>query len=86
VGIAQVSEDDEILLITKDGKILRTRARDISVQGRNTQGVRLLETEGGDKGVSLARVVERDDIKDTSPEPGPAEAPPAELPPAAGNA
>jgi DNA gyrase subunit A len=68
VGIVQVSEDDEILLITRDGKILRTRAKDISVQGRNTQGVRLLETEGLDKVVSLAKVVERDDEKDVAPE------------------
>jgi DNA gyrase subunit A len=64
VAIAQVSEDDEILLITANGKILRTRAKDISVQGRNTQGVRLLETEGGDKVKSLAKVVERDDDKE----------------------
>jgi len=69
VGIAQVSKDDEILLITRDGKLLRTRARDISVQGRNTQGVRLLETEGEDTVVSLAKVVERDDDKETSSEP-----------------
>jgi len=65
VAIAQVSEDDEILLITADGKVLRTRAKDISVQGRNTQGVRLLETEEGDKVKSLAKVVERDDERDT---------------------
>jgi len=64
VGIAQVSKEDEILLITGNGKILRTRAKDISVQGRNTQGVRLLETEEGDKVKSLAKVVERDDEKD----------------------
>ena len=68
VGIAQVAEDDEILLMTKEGKILRTRARDISVQGRNTQGVRLLETEVTDKVVSLAKVVERDDDKDAGGE------------------
>ncbi|MEK6697461.1 MAG: DNA gyrase subunit A [Nitrospirota bacterium] len=74
VGMAQVSEEDEILLITSNGKILRTRSKDITVQGRNTQGVRLLETEEGDKVVSLAKVVEREDEK---------EAPGA---PAAGNA
>jgi DNA gyrase subunit A len=68
VGIAQVSEDDEILLITGNGKILRTRAKDISVQGRNTQGVRLLETEEGDKVKSLAKVVEREDEKETTTE------------------
>jgi DNA gyrase subunit A len=68
IGISQVSEDDEILLITKDGKILRTRARDISVQGRNTQGVRLLETESGDSVVSLAKVVERDEEREPASE------------------
>jgi DNA gyrase subunit A len=78
--MSQVSEDDEILLITKDGKILRTRAKDISVQGRNTQGVRLLETESGDTVVSLAKVVERDDERDAMPE---KEAP---EPPLSGNA
>jgi DNA gyrase subunit A len=62
--MAQVSEEDEILLITSNGKILRTRSKDISVQGRNTQGVRLLETEEGDKVVSLAKVVEREDEKE----------------------
>jgi DNA gyrase subunit A len=80
VGISQVSEDDEILLITRDGKILRTRARDISVQGRNTQGVRLLETEGEDTVVSLAKVVERDDEREAGPGPEVA------APPVAGNA
>jgi DNA gyrase subunit A len=75
VGISQVAEDDEILLITKEGKILRTRAKDISVQGRNTQGVRLLETEAGDKVVSLAKVVERDEEKDVGGEKDLPEAP-----------
>jgi DNA gyrase subunit A len=66
IGMAQVSEDDEIILITTNGKVLRTRAKDISVQGRNTQGVRLLETEEGDKVKSLAKVVERDDEKEAA--------------------
>ncbi len=63
IGMAQVSEDDEILMITGNGKVLRTKAKDISVQGRNTQGVRLLETEEGDKVVCLAKVVEREEEK-----------------------
>jgi DNA gyrase subunit A len=68
VAIAQVSKEDEILLITGNGKILRTRAKDISVQGRNTQGVRLLETEEGDKVKSLAKVVEREEEKEVGTE------------------
>jgi len=80
IAIAQVSKDDEILLITGNGKILRTRAKDISVQGRNTQGVRLLETEEGDKVKSVAKVVERDEEKESGIE----KDPPA--PPVTGNA
>jgi len=62
--MAQVAEDDEILLITSNGKVLRIRTKDISVQGRNTQGVRLFDTEAGDKVVSFAKVVEREEEKD----------------------
>ena len=68
IGMAQVSQDDEILLITSNGKVLRIRSKDISVQGRNTQGVRLFDTEAGDKVVSFAKVVEREDEKEPSPE------------------
>jgi DNA gyrase subunit A len=67
-GMAQVSQDDEILLITSNGKVLRIRTRDISVQGRNTQGVRLFDIEGGDKVVSFAKVVEREEEKDSGAE------------------
>ena len=63
-GMAQVSEDDEVLLITTNGKILRIRTKDISVQGRNTQGVRLFDTEEGDRVVSFAKVVEREEEKE----------------------
>jgi len=73
-GMAQVSEDDEIILITSNGKVLRIRARDISVQGRNTQGVRLFDIEADDKVVSFAKLVEREEEKEpagekTAPEP-----------------
>ncbi len=68
IGMAQVSQDDEILLITSNGKVLRIRTRDISVQGRNTQGVRLFDIEAGDKVVSFAKVVEREEEKETAPE------------------
>ena len=67
-GIAQVSEEDEIILITANGKVLRIRAKDISVQGRNTQGVRLFDIDEGDKVVSFAKVVEREEEKETASE------------------
>jgi DNA gyrase subunit A len=78
IGMAQVSEDDEIILITANGKVLRIRAKDISVQGRNTQGVRLFDIEEGDKVVSFAKVVEREDDREPSVEKGPVETPPAD--------
>ena len=70
IGMAQVSEDDEILLITMNGKVLRIRSRDISVQGRNTQGVRLFDIEESDKVISFAKVLEREEDKETPPEKG----------------
>jgi DNA gyrase subunit A len=68
VGMSQVSEEDETILITTNGKIIRIRAKDISVQGRNTQGVRLFDIEENDKVVSFAKVAEREDEKETAPE------------------
>ncbi len=68
IGMAQVSEDDEIILITTNGKVLRIRAKDISVQGRNTQGVRLFDIDEGDKVISFAKVVEREEEKETTQE------------------
>jgi DNA gyrase subunit A len=67
-GMAQVAAEDEIILITTNGKVLRIRAKDISVQGRNTQGVRLFDIETDDKVVSFAKVAEREEEKETNPE------------------
>ncbi len=67
-GMAQVSQEDEIILITTNGKVLRIRSRDISVQGRNTQGVRLFDIDEGDKVVSFARLAERLEEKDPGTE------------------
>jgi DNA gyrase subunit A len=56
VGIAQVQVDEELLVISEQGKILRTPANDIRTIGRATQGVRLMDLEGDDKIVSVALV------------------------------
>jgi DNA gyrase subunit A len=74
-GMAQVSEEDEIILITSNGKVLRIRARDISVQGRNTQGVRLFDIEADDKVVSFAKLLEREEEKEPAGEKTAPEAP-----------
>ena len=63
VGAAQVAEEDEIMLISSSGTLVRTAVDDISVQGRNTQGVRLIRVEEGQRLVGLARIeaIESDD-------------------------
>ena len=54
VDIVAVTDADEILMVTASGKIQRLRAGDINVIGRNTQGVRIIRLEDGDKLVSMA--------------------------------
>ncbi len=61
VGVQQVTEDDQLMLVTTNGKIIRLRIKDIRVIGRNTQGVRLIELEEGERLVSLARLAEKED-------------------------
>ncbi|MDX1500328.1 MAG: DNA gyrase subunit A [Woeseiaceae bacterium] len=56
VGAVQVLEDDEIMLISSSGTLVRTPVADISVQGRNTQGVRLIRLEEDQRLVGLARI------------------------------
>jgi len=61
VGIIQVTQDDEVMLITQQGKILRMAAGGIRTIGRATQGVRLIDIEGDDRAVSIARLAEKED-------------------------
>jgi len=56
VGAVQVAEDDEIMLISSNGTLVRTAVDDISVQGRNTQGVRLIRVGQEQRLVGLARI------------------------------
>jgi DNA gyrase subunit A len=60
VGIAYVHDDDELMLISQQGKVLRMVARDIRTIGRATQGVRLIDMEPDDRVVSVARLAERE--------------------------
>ena len=61
IGVVQVSNDDELMLITQQGKILRMAANTIRAIGRATQGVRLIDIEGDDRAVSIARLEEQDE-------------------------
>ena len=57
VSIKEVLPDDELMLITKQGIIIRMPVKGIRVAGRNTQGVRLVELDGDDLVRDVARVV-----------------------------
>ena len=57
VGIKIISENDEIMLISKNGVIIRTPVSGISVIGRNTQGVRIMNLEEGDGLATVARII-----------------------------
>ena len=48
VGVSSVTDEDELLMITARGKIQRLAAREISIIGRNTQGVRIMSLDEGD--------------------------------------
>ena len=56
VGAARVQEDDEVMLITNGGTLVRTPVEQIPLIGRNTQGVRLIRLDEGENLVELARV------------------------------
>jgi DNA gyrase subunit A len=66
-GIAYVNDDDEVMLISQQGMILRMKAGGIRTIGRATQGVRLIEMEDGDAVVSVAKMPEREDGIDVEP-------------------
>ena len=68
VGVVQVTDEDELMLITEQGKILRMASRDIRTIGRATQGVRLIDIEGDDRAVSIARLAEKEEGGDAEPE------------------
>ncbi len=63
VGALQVADDDEVMLISSNGTLVRTGVDDISIMGRNTQGVRLIRVEEGQRLVGLAKIeaVEEDE-------------------------
>ena len=56
-GIKVVSENDELMIITAEGVIIRISVQNISCTGRDTQGVRIMKVDENDRVVTLARVV-----------------------------
>src|SRR5262245_40866789 len=67
VGVSYVQDGDELLLITRQGMILRMATDDVRAIGRATQGVTLINIEAEDKVVSIAKLVEKDDKDEEEP-------------------
>jgi DNA gyrase subunit A len=61
VGLMEVLPEDEIMIITRGGMIIRSSVSQVRVAGRNTQGVRLVNLDGGDIVTAVARVIPEDD-------------------------
>jgi DNA gyrase subunit A len=67
VGVKFLRGDEQVMLITEKGMIIRLNTADISTIGRNTQGVRLIQLEEGDHLVSVARLAEREEGDEGGP-------------------
>ena len=61
VGLMEVLPEDEIMIITRGGMIIRSSVSQVRVAGRNTQGVKLVNLDGADIVVAVARVIPEDD-------------------------
>jgi DNA gyrase subunit A len=61
VGTQQITDQDEVMLITDRGKIIRLRCGEIRLSSRNTQGVKLIEVESGERVMAVARLAEREE-------------------------
>jgi DNA gyrase subunit A len=61
VGAIQVTDEDEMMLISNKGTLVRARAADVSIIGRNTQGVTLINIAENEQLVSIAKIAESDD-------------------------
>lgn len=58
VGLLQVKDQDEIMVITNTGKLIRTKVKNIPIQGRSTQGVKLMDLEEIDRIVGIGLIAE----------------------------
>src|SRR5262249_52047913 len=61
IALMEVLAEDEIMIITKSGMIIRSPVSQVRVAGRNTQGVKLVNLDGSDVVTAVARVVPDDD-------------------------
>jgi DNA gyrase subunit A len=64
IQIKHVSEKEDLMIITDKGQVIRTKISGISLLGRNTQGVRLINLKDGEKVVAVEKIAESDDDKE----------------------
>jgi len=81
VGAVQVFENDEVMLVSDQGTLVRTRVNEVSQLGRNTQGVTLIKVSEKEKLVGVERICEDDsELEDGVLAEGADETPAAEVP------
>ncbi len=67
VGVRKVTDEDDIMIISDGGKIIRLKVNGISVIGRNTQGVRLIQLADNEKVVAFAKLAEKEEGDESAP-------------------
>jgi DNA gyrase subunit A len=69
VGVKEVRDEDNLVLIANSGQIIRIHVADVRVIGRSTQGVKLMDLEGDDRLVAIAKVAEREEDEEAATSP-----------------
>jgi len=64
IYVKELTDEDEIMLTSKDGMMVRVPVKDIRIQGRNTMGVRIMRLNEDDKVVSVAKIIESNEDED----------------------
>lgn len=67
VAVRQVTDEDDVILASDKGKVIRTRVSEISEVGRVAQGVRLINLEDSERVAAVAKIVEKDEETPTPP-------------------
>ena len=67
IYVKEVVDEDELMLTSKDGMMVRIPVKDIRIQGRSTMGVTIMRLNEGDKVVSVAKIVEENDEEESEP-------------------
>ncbi len=75
IGAVRITDDDELLMMTAGGKLQRIAASEVSIVGRNTQGVRIMNLGGEDTLIAVKRVAKEEEAPpEADPQQAPAQA------------